>query len=241
MMNPLTLRFVLLGSVSLSIAQIIGGCPPGTPSTPSTNVAPTITGAGVSGTLTQGQPSTVRVQATVTDPTGVASVNADLARVGGSQSQPLTLGQSNLWSFSGVVTPPSNGEQRVIITAADTAGLASQATVTVNVATSQPAHTPPQITNPSATGTLIVNLPGEITVSATVIPTEGTLASVIADLSQVNGFTDIRLVQTTGNVWTISVVVVPTFSGTRTITIEAMDSFGDTSTATTTIVVGTGA
>jgi hypothetical protein len=241
MTNLLAVKNALFAALLAPIAQVIGNCPIGpTPVPPATTTPPTITGAGVSGDLVQDQPGTVHVQATVTSSTGVASVIADLIRVGGSQTQPLSLTQNDLWSFVGTVTPPANGEQRVTITAADTAGLATQTTATVNVASSQPFREPPKITNPAATGTLTVNLAGSITVSATVIPINGTLASVIADLSEVNGFSDTPMILTTGNVWTISVVVVPTFSGTRTITIEAKDSFGDTSSATTTIVVSSG-
>lgn len=231
------MRRILIGGLPAFVAGALGmaSCPV-SPTTP--DVPPTITGAAVSGTLVQGRATTITASATVVDTDGtVVGVTVDLSAIGGQQAQPLTLGQNNLWSFSGTVTPPAAGQQAVIFLATDNAGLTSTATVTVTVATPAGGTTPPIITNAAVTGTLTVNQTSTVTVSATVSSVSSTITAVAADLTAIGGFSATPMVQTTNNVWTFSGPVNPSAAGTQSVVITAADSLGNTSTAAPTIVV----
>lgn len=230
------MRRVPIGTLSILTASAlsIAGCPG--PS--GINFPPTITGAAVNGTLVQGQAAAVIVSATAVDTDGtVAAVTANLAAIGGQQAQPLTLGQNNIWTFTGTVTPPASGQQPVVFTATDSLGATSQTTVTVTVAGPTGGTTPPVITNAVVTGTLTINQTSSVTVAATVVPVNGTVAAVAADLSPIGGFPATPLVQTAGNIWSFTGLVTPPTTGTQIVTIAATDSLGNVSTAQVTIVV----
>ncbi len=233
------MRFAAAGLIATSVWALgVAGCPSGgvTP----IDTPPSITAPAVTGTLSQGQPGTVTVSATAVDIDGtVVSVTADLSGIGGQPTQPLTLGTNNVWSFTGTVTPPSGGGQVVTFTATDDGGQTAEASTTITVTGSGGSSALPVITNLVVTGSLTVQQPGTIAVSASVVAVNATITQVLADLSPVGGFPSTPLVQQTGNVWSFSGLVTPLVSGTQIIAVEATDSFGNTSTASTTIVVNT--
>lgn len=244
MLNLSMSHRLLIGILLIVPLGILGQvCLPYNPApTPApTNTPPTITGVGVNGTLVQGQPGGVEIQATVSDDGTVESVTANLIRIGGSQAQPMVLGQNELWTFTGTVTPPNSGQQRVTVLATDDKGLSSQSTASVNVAATQPTQTGPQITSPSVTGTLVAGEPGTVTVTANVTAASGTtLSSVLADLSQIGGFADTPLIATTTSRFSFSGLVTPLNNGTQNVTIEATDNLGTTASVTVPITVASG-
>ncbi len=234
-------RHLFIGGLLIGLGCVTGQqCPtPPTPAPP--DVPPAITGLGVNGTLIQDQASDVEVQATVTDEDGVAAVTANLLRIGGSQAQPLVLGDNNLWTFNGTVTPPNSGQQRVTVLATDETGSSSQAVASINVATSQPTQEGPLVSNPEIVGTLKVALASTIQVTTTVTPQTGTtIVSVVADLSAIGGPSNAQMVPTGTGAYFFSGPVIPSQSGVQSVSVEATDNLGNATAASTTVLVQTG-
>ncbi len=204
----------------------------------SSNSPPTITNPSVSGTLTQSQSGMVTVSCTASDTDGtVQSVKADLSQIGGSSTQALTKGSGNTWSWSGSVTPPS-GTKTITFTATDNQGATESATATINVNTGS--NSSPSVTSPSVSGTLTQSQSATVTVSCTASDTDGTVNSVVADLSSIGGSSTQALIHSSGNSWSWSGSVTPSSSGTKTITFSASDDKGNTGTGSATINVGSG-
>lgn len=223
----------------LALAGLLIGCPP-SPPPPGGQVfsPPTVTGAAVNGVLTQGQASAIEVTVTASDSDGlVEAVSADLRRIGGSQAQPLEPQDNNLWRWGGVVVPPDAGTQRVFVIATDDDRLTDSFAVDVTVFSETDGPIPPEISNLAVTGSLTTGLSSAIVISATVLDPDGTVQAVTADLLQVGGVSDQPLTQGTGNLWTFNGTLVPTVTGTRTITVNAVDNQGNVGSQTTTIVV----
>ncbi len=92
---------------------------------------------------------------------------------------------------------------------------------------------PVKITNPSATGNLVVNKDGTITVSCTA----KNAISVIANLSSVGGPEAFNLTSGGENFWTGSIKVKPPAAGAMTVTFIAEDALANVDSAQTTITV----
>lgn len=226
------------------VLAMVAGCP-GSGVIGPTQTPPTVTAASAtapSGNLTLNQAGIVTVRVTVLAGTGtVESVSANLSAVGGPAAMPLVFDSTtNLWSASLTVVPTVSGSRRVTVTAVDSNNLTSQFTATINVVTSGGGgNVPPQLSNATATGSLVAGFVSQVSVSVTATDADGTVTSVIADLSQVGGFNNQQLTQSSTNTtqWAFTGLVTPTATGTRTITFEAVDNGGATGTAVATILV----
>lgn len=92
------------------------------------------------------------------------------------------------------------------------------------------------ITNPSASGSLVEDAAGTLSVACTVTASGTDVQSVTADLSQVGG-SQAQTLTPSGDQYTWSDSLTPTSHGDRTITFTAAGTAGGTATATATITV----
>ncbi len=183
---------------------------------------PLISDATVSGPKSNavgvGSPSAVTVSCTVTnvDDT-VASVQADLSKIGGASSVDLVKGANNVWSYTGTVTAASQGTQAVTLTAKDSRGGTSTATATIFVLA--PTNIALNAPTPFERGEV-----STVTVSCTVTDPVGTVKSVTADLRAIGGGAAQSLTGPDANDrWTLTVQVVPPAMGETVITCTATD------------------
>ena len=94
----------------------------------------TVTNCSVTGSLSQNQTGTVTVSCTATDTDGeVQSVTVDLSPIGGSDAQPLAKGSGDIWSWSGKVTPASEGLKKIPFTAKDNKNRTTTGEAQINV------------------------------------------------------------------------------------------------------------
>ncbi|HUW81642.1 MAG TPA: SUMF1/EgtB/PvdO family nonheme iron enzyme [Phycisphaerae bacterium] len=112
------------------------------------------------------------------------------------------------------------------LTVTDSASPPQTDTDTVTITVNPPGNDPPEITHPSASGSLTEGQEGTVTVSCTATDTDGTVVSVTANLSQIGGSPTQALANTTGNTWQWSGPVTPPSSGSKTITFTATDDDG---------------
>jgi hypothetical protein len=198
-----------------------------------TNQSPVVTAPAATGTLVRTQAGTLSVSCQAGDPDGtVQSVRADLSAVGGSATQSLTF-SSGAWTWSGTVTPTVAGTRTITFTAFDNQGASGSASTTIAVAAPNVA---PSVTSPAATGTLVLNQSCAVSLSCTATDSDGTVQSVIADLSAIGG-SSTRALSQSGNTWQWTGSVTPAAAGTRTITFTATDDDGAATPVSTTIVV----
>ena len=202
------------------------------PNIPTGNIPPIVSDPTVTGVLVQGRAGTLNVSWTALDPDiGLASVVADLSALGGAGAQALTKGTGDDWNWSGTLTPPNYGSYPIQFTATDTDGASVSRTGTLRVLA------PPQVTDASATTPLVRRMAANVTVSCSVTDPDGTIQSVVVDLSPINGAVNQALSQAAGNVWTWSGVLTPTTMGSRTLTITATDNESVATTADVLVTV----
>ncbi len=197
------------------------------------NQPPSIGSPSASGTLTVGQSGTVTVSCTASDADGsLQSVCANLSAIGGSANQLLAL-VGGVWTWTGTVTPVASGSRTITFTATDDQAATASTTTSVTVAAANQA---PTVSGATAAGTLILNVPGSVTVSCTAADVDGTVQAVAADLSGIGGSATQVLAFANGQ-WTWTGSVTPAAAGSRTVTFTATDNGGLTGTATATINV----
>ncbi len=100
-----------------------------------------------------------------------------------------------------------------------------------------PRNQSPQGSNPTAAGTPFVGQASPITVSCQASDADGTVQSVVADLSQLGAPTSQPLTQDGTNTWTWTGSVTPNVNGSRTVRFVITDNSGAASTTSTTINV----
>ncbi len=216
----------------------LGGCTTGVVEGISV-IAPEIADPVFDGTLTQLEPATVTVSATVTNADGSTPVVfVDLSQVGGQAAAAMLEGDDNVFTWTGTVNPQVSGPVRVIITAQAVGGMSSTADIDVDVA---PAilNEPPEISNADVAAELVRNIGGDIAVSANATDPDGTVISVTVDLSPVGGAADQELTQDDNeeDLWTFSDSVTPASAGTFAIVFTATDNEGAIATATASLTV----
>jgi hypothetical protein len=217
-------------TVALPAAMVlVVGCQPvgGTILFPPTILSASVT--TLAGSLTVDQAASVTLSATVVDPSGtITSVIADLSQIGGNGAVPLTLSTvADTWSTTAVVLPAVSGTGQVVVTASSSTNLTAQATATINVA-STGGNISPVLTEPMVIGTLLTNTDSSIDVSVVVTDVDGTVQSVVADLSQIGGLAGEPLFPSGQDptLWTFSGLVNPPTSGTLTVAFLATDNMG---------------
>lgn len=225
------------GCLLTAILCCTTGCPSSQHLLSGGATTPEITDTAVDGSLTEGKPATIAVRASAVEVGGtIASVVADLSQIGGNASQSLDQTDGNVWTWQGSVTPAHAGTWQVTFTATDPEGLTGTATASVGVTNSNgqipsntPGNSPPSITTPAASTSLMKDAPGELTLSVKATDPDGSVKSVTANLSEVGGQSAAAMSPGDNDVWTFSGTVTPTAEGPRTIFIQAMDDLGATS------------
>jgi len=135
------------------------------------------------------------------------------------------------WSSSlrnPTVSPSSTTTYTLTVT--DSASPAQTDTAQANITVNPSGNSAPEITDPSASGSLTEGQQGTVTVSCTATDTDGTVVSVAADLSQIGGSSSQALSNSSGDTWQWSGPVTPPSSGSKTITFTATDDDGATDT-----------
>lgn len=230
-----------LRSAWLALIVLLAGCPGGISiPLPPGIFSPSVT--TTTGSLALNQANSVTVSAVVIDPSGtIVSVIADLTALGGSAVVPLTLSSvPNTWSTTVSVLPTVAGRQEVVITAISSTGLSSQQTATINVIGGvNGTGLPPVVSPPALTGTLIATFGSQILLTVVATDPDGTIQSVIADLSPIGGLPAQPLFESaqTPDLWTFSGIVTPSTIGTMTIFVVATDDSGQSTTVSTSVVV----
>jgi hypothetical protein len=188
------------------------------------NQSPAISQQDVAGTLTVGLPAAIAVTCEAADSDGaIASVTADLSPLGGSSTQELSAA-GNQWAWSGTVTPSVYGNATITFTAIDNLGVATTATDRIQVG---PSTTLPWISNSTLMGPLVCNTACTVAVSCMAGDPDGTVQSVVVDLSSIGG-AGAQSLSPSGNVWTWTGPVTPLLPGGHSISFVATDSNGDT-------------
>ena len=102
------------------------------------NIPPVINSPTATGTPSKGKSGPISVSCTVTDPDAgdtIISVSANLSQLGGPAAQALTKApSSNVWSWTGNVTPPTSGTKTITFLATDNRRGTTIATATLGVA-----------------------------------------------------------------------------------------------------------
>jgi len=119
------------------------------------------------------------------------------------------------------------------LTATDDRGATATASAVVAIA---PAAGRPTITASSVTGALQAGQPGTITVSCTAIDTEGTVESVVADLSQLGG-PAVQALTANAEQWIWTGTVTPSTNGPKAVTFTATNDQNRIGTSVATIYV----
>jgi hypothetical protein len=233
----------LLAGVWLTLIVLLTGCPGGiTIPLPPSIFSPSVTTPA--GNLTQNQAGNVTVSAVVVGNSGVVTgVIADLTALGGSGAEPLTLSTiANTWSTTVTLTPTVAGTREVVITARSSNGLSSQATATITVTGTGGNggnNTQPVVSTPAITGTLTATFASTILLTVVATDPDGTVQSVVADLSPIGGLSAQPLFESvqTPTFWTFTGVVTPPTFGTLTIFVQATDDLGASTTVSTPVTV----
>jgi uncharacterized protein YndB with AHSA1/START domain len=191
---------------------------------------PVIANQGVAGSLTVGLPAAIAVTCEANDPDGaVGSVTANLSVIGGSPSQVLTAA-GNQWTWSGTLTPAIYGNATITFTATDNLGVASTAIARIQVGAST---TLPWISNTTLMGPLVCNTSCTVTVSCIAGDPDGTLQSVVVDLSAIGG-SGAQSLDPSGSTWTWTGSVTPFLPGSKSISFVATDDDGNIAGGTAT-------
>jgi hypothetical protein len=199
--------------------------------------APLLSNPLATGSLTAQKPCALKVSVIATDAAdSIQAVTADLSAVGGPAAQALVQGANNLWSWVGTVTPPLSGTHQIVVTAKDTKGLTTVASIGITVA-AVAANTAPQMSNLVASGSLMVHRPGTLSVSVTVRDSQDAVKTVTVDLSQVGGPATQSLAQGDNSVWSWNGTLTPAISGSRQVSVSATDEHGLSSVAVTDVTV----
>lgn len=194
------------------------------------NADPSIGSVSVPAFLVCGEPNTVSLSCTATDSDGVVqSVTADLSAIGGAAGQHLTQ-SGNVWQWSGSVSPTAAGSQMITITATDNRGASTTTSRTIQVVL------PPTISDPLASGSLSEGSKGTVTVSCVASDSDGTVASVTANLLAIGG-SALQTLWISGDCYVWTGEVTPPNRGNWTITFTATDAQGVTASTTATIRV----
>ncbi len=148
------------------------------------NQAPSVSNAAVTGSLTEDESGTVTLSCTASDSDGsVVSVTADLTDLGGAATETLSA-SGDQWTWSGNVTPTSQGTKTVKFAATDDDGATAETTATVVV---KPPPGAPTIADGTITGSLVAGVTASVTVQCTTSIDTGTVSSVTVDLSAIGG------------------------------------------------------
>jgi len=91
-------------------------------------------------------------------------------------------------------------------------------------------NNPPTISEATLTGSLAQDQAGEVTVSCSASDSDGTVESVVANLSAIGGSSAQALSDMGSNLWSWTGTVTPTIAGLRNCTFTATDDFGGTKT-----------
>lgn len=191
---------------------------------------PTFKTMNITQPIVRGQAATIAVQCTVI---GVApiTVEADLRPIGGIQTQVLTPGANNSYSWSQQLTPPATGATQIVFTANDKNGIVSHATL--DFAFQSPTLT---VSNPVVTGSLSELVSGNVSVSCTVTGTP--TGPVTVDLSDLGGPASTALTFDGVSTWSNnSIQVSQPIAGVHTAVFTATDAGNNTASATKTVQV----
>lgn len=212
---------------------------PALPST--TDNTATIDNVTVTSGLTLGQPSTITLSCTVSDPGGtIQTVAADFSAIGGPKGVMLKA-KGNLWIWSGIVTASIAGSGVIMFTASDDKSTVATQPTNVVVSTDTPsalapANQPPAVVSLAATGNLIQGQICSVAISCTASDPDGTVRSVTADLSQIGG-PALQALTNSGSQWTWSGTVIPPVTGSRTILFTATDDKSAVGISTVSVLV----
>lgn len=268
---------IVLVLASACAALLVAGCSPsssepdtivlgeqvtaGDPTSPATtdNTA-TIDSISVTGSLTLGQPSTITLSCTVSDPDGtIQSVAADFSAIGGPKGVMLKA-SGKVWIWSGIVTASIAGSGLIVFTASDDMSVVATQTTSVVVPSDAPgtlttANQPPTVSGLTITGDLIEGQSCSVTISCTTSDPDGTVESVTVNLTQIGGPASQTLTNNgiwmagdntvvpngsttgSGGQWTWSGTVTPGVTGSRTIVVSATDDKLAVATAAANVVV----
>ena len=198
------------------------------------NAAPVISAPVATGLLVKGQPGNVTISCNASDPDGsVSSVTVNLAALGGLVAQPLTPGAGNAWSWSGSLTPASDGSIPVVFTATDNEAATAQATASLAVLPV------PVVSNPEVTSkaTIAANASATITASCQATYPSDSVQSVSVDLSSLGGPSSQPLTHVVGDTWSWTGLVNPTGVGDMVVTFTATGANLRVGTGQTTVKI----
>lgn len=179
----------------------------------------------------------------------VTAVTADLSQIGGPIIRPLERIDDDDWGWSGRLIPQEAGERTVTYRATLDDGTFYSQTETVLVNDPDGGggggggngdNLPPEVTDEALTTTGIVGVRGATTLSCTATDQDGTVESVVADLSAINGPDDAALTHGDGDTWSWTGDLTPLEEGDLTVPIVATDDDGATGTGEATSTIGPG-
>jgi hypothetical protein len=234
----------LLVGTWLTLLVLLAGCPGGiTIPLPPSIFSPSVTTPA--GNLVQNQAANVTISAVVVGNGGIVTgVTADLTALGGSATEPLTLSNiANTWSRTVTLTPTVVGTREIVITARSSSGLSSEATATITVTGTGGGgdgnNAPPVVSTPTITGTLTATFASTIFLTVVATDPDGTVQSVVADLSPIGGLSAQPLFESvqTPTFWTFTGVVTPPTFGTLTVLVQATDDLGASTTVSAPVTV----
>ncbi len=181
------------------------------------NTPPSLTVLNISGDITVNQEGMVTISCLANDLDGaVTSVVVDLSAVGGSALQELTKADNNMWVWTGLIKPTAIGSQELTFGAIDDREGFVIVPSTVDV------NSPPKIISSSVYGTLLKNQGQTITLLCSTQDFDGTVESVVADLSPLGGSNAQPLIGG-GGIWSWVGTVTPLSCGEKVITLTATD------------------
>ncbi len=161
---------------------------------------------------------------------GLTGVAADLSDLSNTTKVYLTKGTNDGWSGSAAVTPLNYGMRKVRLVATDTDNATTEAFATVRV------MAPPHVTSLAVVGTVTRKSDSAITVVCVCDDPDGSIQSVVADLSAI-GIPGATSLQPGSSGWTWSGTVNAQVMGEQTLTANVTDNEGLVTPATGKVTV----
>jgi hypothetical protein len=247
-MHRSLLSLLVIGATTVCLTA--GGCPllEETDVAGDSNLAPVCSDAAVSGVLTSGQLCNISVGCLASDLDGtVQAVEADLSTIGGDAKQALAPQSAGWWGWAGSVTPSVSGTQAVTFRIVDDIGAEATATYEVAVGAStndaggggggNVVNQAPVFGGASLSPSLVDIDDQEVTITCNVSDSDGSVAWVTADLSELNNASILHMNKVTEGQWTLSYTLAPQTTGSKILTFTACDNEGLQATYALTVQV----
>jgi len=184
--------------------------------------SPTITPSTVSNNVS----NNVSFQVTATDDGSISNVTINLTPIGGSPAFILnSIGKNNYSGSYSIAVGIATGIKTLIVTATDNVGNTNTIPITLNITSGT------IISNLSVSPSTIINNKVNTVIFAVTTTDDGSINSVLADLTSIGGGSSMKLINTNNNDYSLTFNVLAGASiGNKSIPVSVIDNMGNVTT-----------